>query len=188
SSMVIYADGNNFSVGANLYQMKQAYEEDRIDKEISEAIEKLHYTFNRLKYSLKPIVTAVHGRALGGGCELVLYSPFVVAASETYIGLVEAGVGLLPSGGGLAEMADRILSTSHKTDDKQTSMSKVLMNIGFAKVSTNAYEAIRLGYLRETDTVIFNKEKRVEIALKRAQYEAETNYIPTPKRQYIALG
>ena len=188
SSMVIYADGNNFSVGANLYQMKKAYEENAVDEQIAHAIEKLHYSFNRLKYSLKPVVTAVHGRALGGGCELVLYSPFVVAASETYIGLVEAGVGLLPSGGGLAEMADRILRTSHKADDKQASMSKVLMNIGFAKVSTNAYEAKRYGYLRDTDTIIFNKEKRVEIALKRAQFEADTNYIPTPKQQYIALG
>ena len=188
SSMVIYADGNNFSVGANLYQMKKAYEENAVDETIAHAIEKLHYSFNRLKYSLKPVVTAVHGRALGGGCELVLYSPFVVAASETYIGLVEAGVGLLPSGGGLAEMADRILRTSHKADDKQASMSKVLMNIGFAKVSTNAYEAKRYGYLRDTDTIIFNKEKRVEIALKRAQFEADTNYIPTPKQQYIALG
>ncbi|KKB25583.1 enoyl-CoA hydratase/isomerase family protein [Staphylococcus carnosus] len=188
SSMVIYADGNNFSVGANLYQMKKAHEDNVVDDAIGNAIEKLHYSFNRLKYSLKPVVTAVQGRALGGGCELVLYSPFVVAASETYIGLVEAGVGLLPSGGGLAEMANRILSTSHKADDKQASMSKVLMNIGFAKVSTNAYEAQRYGYLRDTDTIIFNKEKRVEVALKRAQFEADTNYIPATKQQYTALG
>ncbi|WP_251347635.1 hypothetical protein, partial [Staphylococcus aureus] len=69
---------------------------------------------------------------------------------------VEAGVGLLPSGGGLAEMADRILHTSHKFDDKQASMTKVLTNIAFAKVSTNAFEARRYGYLRDTDTIIFN--------------------------------
>ena len=146
------------------------------------------YKRQRLKYSLKPVVTAVQGRALGGGCELVLYSPIVVAASETYIGLVEAGVGLLPSGGGLAEMADRILRTSHKFDDKQASMTKVLTNIAFAKVSTNAFEARRYGYLRDTDTIIFNTAQRVEVALKRAKYEAETNYIPNPRHQYIALG
>lgn len=103
TSMVIYADGNNFSVGANLFLMKKAHEDGLVDDVVAQSIDKLHYSFNRLKYSLKPVVTAVQGRALGGGCELVLYSPIVVAASETYIGLVEAGVGLLPSGGGLAE-------------------------------------------------------------------------------------
>ncbi|UEX90244.1 3-hydroxyacyl-CoA dehydrogenase/enoyl-CoA hydratase family protein [Staphylococcus ratti] len=188
TSMVIYAGGHNFSVGANLYQMKQAHEEGVVDDVVGPAIEKLHHSFNRLKYSTKPIVTAIHGRVLGGGCELVLYSPIVVAASETYIGLVEAGVGLLPSGGGLAEMANRLLQTAHLNNDKQASMSKVLMTIGFAKVSTNAYEARRYGYLRDTDTIIFNTEKRVEAALKRAQYEADTNYLPTPQQQYFALG
>ncbi len=149
--------------------MKKAHEDGLVDDVVAQSIDKLHYSFNRLKYSLKPVVTAVQGRALGGGCELVLYSPIVVAASETYIGLVEAGVGLLPSGGGLAEMADRMLRTSHKFDDKQASMTKVLTNIAFAKVSTNAFEARRYGYLRDTDTIIFNTAQRVEVALKRAK-------------------
>lgn len=188
SSMVIYTEGNNFSVGANLYLMKKAHEENKVEEIVGPAIEKLHESFSRLKYALKPVVTAVHGKALGGGCELVLHSPVVVAASETYMGLVEAGVGLLPSGGGLAEMADRILGTSHKHNDKQESMTKVLTNVGFAKVSTNAYEALRYGYLRETDSIILNTEKRVEIALKRAQFEVETNYVPQPKLTYFALG
>lgn len=188
TSMVIYAGGNNFSVGANLYQMKQAHEDGTVDDMVGDAVEKLHSSFNRIKYSTKPIVTAVHGRALGGGCELVLYSPFVVAASETYIGLVEAGVGLLPSAGGLAEMAHRILHTSHMKNDHQNSMTNLLMTIGFAKVSTNAFEAKRYGFLRDTDTIIFNTEKRVETALRRAQYEADTNYLPAPKQQYFALG
>ncbi|MEB7038855.1 3-hydroxyacyl-CoA dehydrogenase/crotonase FadB [Staphylococcus gallinarum] len=188
SSMVIYADGNNFSVGANLKLMMKAHEEGTVDRDIGEGVDNLHYSFSRLKYALKPVVTAVQGRALGGGCELVLHSPIVVASSESYIGLVETGVGLLPAGGGLAELSDRILRGNHKHDDKQQAITKVLMNIGLAKVSTNAYEAIRYGYLRETDTVIFNTEKCVEIALKRAQYEAETNYVPKTKGQYIALG
>ncbi|SDW08394.1 3-hydroxyacyl-CoA dehydrogenase [Marinococcus luteus] len=188
SSMVIYAEGNNFSVGANLYLMKKAHEENTVEETVGPAIEKLHESFSRLKYALKPVVTAVHGKALGGGCELVLHSPIVVAASETYMGLVETGVGLLPSGGGLAEMADRILGTNHKHNDKQESMTKVLTNVGFAKVSTNAYEALRYGYLRETDTIILNTEKRVEIALKRARFEVETNYVPQPKLNYFALG
>ena len=188
SSMVLYADGRNFSVGANLYMMKKAHEMNQVEELVGPAIDTLHKSFNRLKYSLKPIVTAVQGKALGGGCELVLHSPFVVAASETYIGMVEAGVGLLPSGGGLAEMSDRILSTNHKHDDKQQSMSEVLTNIGMAKVSMNAYEAKRYGYLRDTDSIILNVEKRVEAALNKARLESEMNYIPKPEGKYIALG
>lgn len=188
SSMVLYSDGRNFSVGANLYMMKKAHEMKKVEELVGPAVDQLHESFNRMKYSLKPIVTAVQGKVLGGGCELVLYSPFVVAASETYIGMVEAGVGLLPSGGGLAEMSDRILSTTHKHDDKQQSMSEVLTNIGMAKVSMNAYEAKRYGYLRDTDSIILNTEKRVEAALNKARFEAEMNYIPKPKGQYIALG
>lgn len=188
SSMVLYADGRNFSVGANLYMMKKSHEMNKVEELVGPAIDQLHNSFNRMKYSLKPIVTAVQGKALGGGCELVLYSPFVVAASETYIGMVEAGVGLLPSGGGLAEMSDRILSTSHKHDDKQQSMSDVLTNIGMAKVSTNAYEAKRYGYLRDTDAIILNVEQRVEAALNKARLESEMNYIPKPAGKYIALG
>lgn len=188
SSMVLYADGRNFSVGANLYMMKKAHEMKQVEELVGPAIDTLHKSFNRMKYSMKPIVTAVQGKALGGGCELVLHSPFVVASSETYIGMVEAGVGLLPSGGGLAEMSDRILSTNHKHDDKQQSMSEVLTNIGMAKVSTNAYEAKRYGYLRDTDSVILNVEKRVEAALNKARLESEMNYIPKAERKYIALG
>ncbi|CAD2081857.1 3-hydroxyacyl-CoA dehydrogenase [Jeotgalicoccus coquinae] len=188
SSMVLYADGRNFSVGANLFMMKKAHEMKKVDELVGPAIDTLHESFNRMKYSLKPIVTAVQGKALGGGCELVLHSPFVVAASETYIGMVETGVGLLPSGGGLAEMSDRILSTNHKHDDKQQSMTEVLTNIGMAKVSTNAYEAKRYGYLRDTDSIILNVEKRVEAALNKARLESEMNYIPKPEAKYIALG
>lgn len=188
SSMVLYADGRNFSVGANLYMMKKAHEMKKVDDLVGPAIDQLHESFNRMKYSLKPIVTAVQGKALGGGCELLLYSPFVVAASETYTGMVEAGVGLLPSGGGLAEMSDRILNTTHKHDDKQQSMTEVLTNIGMAKVSTNAYEARRYGYLRDTDSIILNMEKRVEAALNKARLESDMNYIPKPKGRYIALG
>lgn len=188
SSMVIYAGGANFSVGANLFQMKQAHEEGRVVEEVGVAVEQLHYVFARLKYAVKPIVTAVQGKALGGGCELVLHSPIVVAASESYIGLVETGVGLLPAGGGLAELSDRILRTNHKMDDKQKSITDILMQIGFAKVSTNAYEAVKYHYLRTTDTIILNTEKRVEVALNRARYESQTNYMPTPQARYIALG
>lgn len=85
-------------------------------------------------------------------------------------------------------MSDRILSTNHKHNDKQQSMSEVLTNIGMAKVSTNAYEAKRYGYLRDTDSIILNVEQRVEAALNKARLESEMNYIPKPAGKYIALG
>lgn len=187
-SMVIYAGGRNFCVGADLKQMVYAHQQEQVDQQVGHSIEQLHQGFNRLKYASKPIVTAVHGRALGGGCELVLHSPFVVAAIESYIGLVETAVGLIPAGGGIAELSDRILKTEHKPDDKMATMTQILTNIGLAKVSNNAFEARRYHYLKDTDTIIMNTEKRVEIALQRAKYEANANYIPTPQFEYIALG
>src|SRR5699024_10445387 len=129
--------------------------------EVGEAVEQLHHVFARLKHALKPVVTAVQGRALGGGCELVLHSPIVVAASESYIGLVETGVGLLPAGGGLAELTDRIMRTNHKKENKQAPITNILMQICLVKVATNSYEAKRYDYLKETDTVILNTERRI---------------------------
>lgn len=188
SSMVIYSEGYNFSVGANLYGMLHAVKEDKVDELVGPMIEQLHRTFSRMKYSTKPIVTAVQGKTLGGGAELLLHSPYVVAATETYVGLVEVGVGLIPSGGGLAEFADRVLHTNHRGNDKQSSMTEVLMNVGTAKVSQNAYEAKALGFLRDRDTIIMNASKRVEVALNKAKYLSQTNYIPQPEYKYLALG
>lgn len=188
SGLVIYSEGHNFSVGANLYGMLKAAKEDKVDELVGPEISQLHTTFSRIKYATKPVVTAVHGKALGGGAELILHSPYVVAATESYIGLVEVGVGLIPSGGGLAEIADRVLQTNHKKNDKQATMGDVITNVGTAKVSQNAYEARQLGFLRDTDTIIMNSAKRVEIALQQARYASETNYIPKTVGQYEALG
>src|SRR5699024_3627116 len=91
-------------------------------------------------------------------------------------------------GGGRAEITDRIMRTNHTNDDNQASITNILMQICFVKVSTNSYEAKRYRYLKETDTVILNTERRIEIALNRARYESEANYVPLPKTQYIALG
>src|SRR5690625_7946409 len=85
--MVIYSPGPNFSVGANLYMMKMAIEKDQVDELVGATISELHEAVNRIRYTTKPIVTATQGRALGGGAEILLASPAIVAATESYIGL-----------------------------------------------------------------------------------------------------
>lgn len=188
SSMVVYSPGAHFSVGANLYMMKGAIEKGKVDDLIGKTIAELHQAVNRMRYSSKPIVTAVQGRALGGGAELILASPAVVAAAESYIGLVEIGVGLVPGGGGLAEIGERVLTTPGLQANKLKIMAEVVTRIASATVAMSAYEARDQLFLRDTDTIIANSERRVEIALKKAQFLAETNYIPRTKANFMALG
>lgn len=188
TSMVIYSPGANFSLGANLYMMKMAIEQEQVDNLVGQTISELHEAVNRIRYSSKPIVTATQGRALGGGAEILLASPHVVAAAESYIGLVEVGVGLVPSGGGLAELAERVLTLPGQRANKINIMSEIVQQVATAKVAMSAYEAQRYMYLRDTDTIIANGDKRVEVALEKADFLARTNYIPKPKVTFEALG
>lgn len=188
TSMVIYSPGANFSLGANLYMMKMAIEQEQVDNLVGQTISELHEAVNRIRYSTKPIVTATQGRALGGGAEILLASPHVVAAAESYIGLVEVGVGLVPSGGGLAELAERVLTLPGQRANKINIMSEIVQQVATAKVAMSAYEAQRYMYLRDTDTIIANGDKRVEVALEKADFLARTNYIPKPKVTFEALG
>lgn len=188
SSMVIYSPGAHFSLGANLVMMKTAIDQGKADELISATIELLHQAVNRLKYATKPIVTAAQGRALGGGCEILLASPFVVAAAESYIGLVEVGVGLIPAGGGLAELTERATAGNDQNANKLHTLSQVVMNVAQAKVAMNAYEAREKLFLRDTDTIIMDGDCRVEVALDRARFEAKAGYVPRTKAQFAALG
>lgn len=188
TSMVIYSPGPNFSVGANLYMMKMAIEQDKVDELVEATISELHEAVNRIRYTTKPIVTATQGRALGGGAEILLASPAVVAAAESYIGLVEVGVGLVPGGGGLAELAERVSTGPDQKANKIKTMSEVVTRVASAEVAMNAYEAQRHLYLKESDTIIANGDKRVEVALEKADFLSRTNYIPRPKVTFEALG
>lgn len=188
SSMVIYSPGPNFSVGANLVMMKMAIEQDKVDDLVGATISELHEAVNRIRYTTKPIVTATQGRALGGGAEVLLASPYVVAAAESYIGLVEVGVGLVPGGGGLAELAERVVAGSDQKANKIHTMTKVVQRVASAQVAMNAYEARRHLYLRDSDTIIANGDRRVEVALQKADFLARTNFIPRPKITFEALG
>lgn len=186
--MVLHSEGKNFSVGANLLDIGKAIKEGRQETDIADMVDNLHSTVLRMKHSSKPIVTAAKGQALGGGAELLLYSPFVVAASELYMGLVEVGVGLVPSGGGLAEVAERVYLKGYDRPQEMKALNKTFMNVAQAKVSKNAYKAREMGYLRPTDTIVNNDELLVQAALEKADFEASYNYVPTPPQTYELAG
>ena len=147
-AMVIGNQAPNFCVGANLMLVLTAIQEGDWD-EIHRAVRAFQNANMALKYAPKPVVAAPFGMTLGGGTELCLHSARVRAAAETYMGLVEAGVGLIPAGGGTKEMLLRALDgvPADPDADPFTYVKEVFLNIGMAKVSTSAEEARRLRYL-----------------------------------------
>ena len=146
-------------------------------------------TSQRVKYSLVPVVAAVRGLALGGGCEFQMHSARTVAHLESYIGLVEAGVGLLPAGGGLKELAVRASDAAGPTGDVFAELKKVFETIAMGKVSTSAVEAKELGLLRDEDVVSFNAFEQLHIAKAQARGLAERGYRPPlPARRVQVAG
>ena len=156
--LVIANQGNNFSVGANIAMIfmmaiEQEYEE------IDFAVRTFQNTTGRIRNSSIPIVVATHGMTLGGGCEIALHADHVQASAETYIGLVEMGVGVIPGGGGTKEMARRASKAYFSGDIELPTLKERYLNIGMAKVATSAQEAIELDLLlknRDKVTVGFN--------------------------------
>jgi len=156
--LVISNQGTNFSVGANIAMIfmmaiEQEYEE------IDFSIRAFQNTTGRIRYSSVPVVVATHGMTLGGGCEIALHADHVQASAETYIGLVEMGVGVIPGGGGTKEMARRASKAYFSGDIELPTLKERYLNIGMAKVATSAQEAIELDLLlknRDKVTVGFN--------------------------------
>jgi 3-hydroxyacyl-CoA dehydrogenase len=146
-------------------------------------------TSQRVKYSLVPVVAAVRGLALGGGCEFQMHSARTVAHLESYIGLVEAGVGLLPAGGGLKELAVRASAAAGANGDVFAELKRVFETVAMAKVSTSAVEAKELGLLRDGDVVSFNAFEQLHIAKAQARGLAERGYRPPlPARRIRVAG
>jgi 3-hydroxyacyl-CoA dehydrogenase len=143
----------------------------------------------RIKYSLVPVVSAVRGLALGGGCEFQMHGARTVAHLESYIGLVEAGVGLLPAGGGLKELAVRASQAAGPGGDVFAQLKQVFETIAMAKVGTSAVEAKELGLLRAGDIVAFNAFELLHVAKQQALALAETGYRPPlPARRIQVAG
>ena len=174
--LVVGNQGANFSVGANIGMIFMMAVEQEYD-ELNMAIKMFQDTMMRMRYSAIPTVSAPHNMALGGGCELSLHADKVVAAAETYMGLVEFGVGVIPGGGGSKEMTLRAQDTFRKGDVELNILQEYFLTIGMAKVSTSAYEAYDLGFLQlGKDVVVVNKDRQIATAKAHALLMAEAGY------------
>ena len=185
--LVIGNQGANFSVGANIGMIFMMAIEQEYD-EMNMAIKYFQDTMMRMRYSAIPTVAAPHGLTLGGGCELVLHADKVVAAAETYIGLVEFGVGVIPGGGGSKEMALRASDSFMKNDVELNRLQEYFLTIGMAKVATSAYEAYDTGVLQHgKDIVVVNKDRQIAMAKAHAKLLAEQGYTQPIKRTDVKV-
>lgn len=187
--IVISNNGANFSAGANVGMIFMMAVEQDYD-EIDFTVRLFQKTTMRLRYSAIPVVVATHNLTLGGGCEICLHADKVVAHAESYIGLVEFGVGLIPGGGGTKEFAVRI-SDAHRPDDVDLNVFREkFLTIGQAKVSTSAHEAFDLGYLRQgIDEVVVSRELLLSEAKAACLRLADAGYQqPVPRTDIRVMG
>ncbi len=187
--LVVANNGKNFSVGANIGMIFMMAVEQEYD-ELNMAVKYFQDTMMRMRYSSIPTVAAPHAMTLGGGCELSLHADKVVAAAETYIGLVEFGVGVIPGGGGSKEMTVRASDTFQKDDVELNRLREHFLTIGMAKVSTSAYEAFDTNILQKgKDIVVVNPDRQLAIAKKHALLMAENGYTkPIHRTDIKVLG
>lgn len=186
--VVLWQHKEPFSAGADLAGALGLLQAGKVDA-FEAMVANFQATSQRIKYSLVPVVAAVRGLALGGGCEFQMHSAKTVAALESYIGLVEAGVGLLPAGGGLKEIAVRASQAAGPGGDVFAELKKTFETVAMAKVSTSAVNAKELGLLRGTDKVVFNSYEALYIAKAEARALAESGYRPPlPARRIQVAG
>ena len=185
--LVIGNQGTNFSVGANIGMIFMMAVEQEYD-ELNMAIKMFQDTMMRVRYSSIPVIVAPHGMTLGGGCEMSMHADKVVAAAETYIGLVEFGVGVIPGGGGSKEMAVRAADLFRKNDVELNVLQENFLTIGMAKVATSAYEAFDLGILQKgKDIVVVNKDRQIAVAKQVALQMADQGYTQPVRRTDIKV-
>ena len=185
--LVIASDAPNFSAGANLAMVFMMAVEQEYE-EIDFSIRAFQNTVMRIRFSSIPVVTAPQGLTLGGGCEMNLHADAVMAAAETYIGLVEFGVGLIPAGGGTKEFVLRASDAFREGDLQLNTLRDRFLTIGQAKVATSAHEAFSLGVLREgTDHVVVNAANRIAEAKQKAIELAEAGYTKPVQRKNIKV-
>ncbi|OFW32617.1 MAG: hypothetical protein A3G76_05545 [Acidobacteria bacterium RIFCSPLOWO2_12_FULL_65_11] len=188
AALVIGNDAPNFSAGANLMLVLLEAQESNWE-EIDLMVRAFQGATQALRHAEVPVVVAPAGLTLGGGCEIALHGDRVQAAAESYIGLVEAGVGLIPAGGGVKEMVARSAGlTPPPHGDLLPSSQHVFETIGFAKVSTSAADAARLGFTRDVDGVTMNRERLMEDAKARALERVRERYRPPSPRTAIPVG
>lgn len=176
--VIIWQPEGPFSVGADLMSMGPAFMSGDWES-IDAMVALFQATSQRIRYVNLPVVSAVHGYAFGGGCEFVMHSDRVVASLESYMGLVEVGVGLLPAGGGCKEFALRAARETH--GDLFAALKPYFMMIAKAQVATSALEAQAMGYLRASDIVIFNPNELLHVAKAQIVAMSEAGYRPPIK-------
>ena len=187
--LVIGNEGRNFCVGANLGEIAQAAQNGKLD-EVGERVDALHGLLMGFRFAPKPVVSAPRGQTLGGGMEICLHSDRVVAAGETYMGLVEAGVGLIPAGGGTKELARRLVSPPLHAAPNVPPLpfvQKAFETIAMAKVASSALEAKALGFLDEDDRVVMNADHLISAA-KREVLDLSDGYAPPEKGHNVFVA
>lgn len=185
--LVVGNQGANFSAGANIAMIFMMAVEQEYD-EIDFAIRQFQKTMMRVRYSSIPVVAAPHHLTLGGGCELCLHADWVQANAETYMGLVEFGVGVIPGGGGSKEFALRISDAYRDGDYELNTLREKFLTIGMAKVSTSALEAYDLGYLKQGQFGIsMNYNRLIEDAKQKAIELADAGYVRPKERNDIKV-
>jgi 3-hydroxyacyl-CoA dehydrogenase len=185
-ALVIGQVSEHFSAGANLMLVLLEAQEGNWD-EIDAMVRGFQGATSALKHSAVPVIAAPMGLALGGGCEICLRATRVRAAAETYMGLVEVGVGLLPAGGGTTEMLLRAIDHAG-SGDSSAPVRTAFETIGFGKVSTSAPHAKQLGYLLDRDGITMNRSRTIADARHDALTLAEAGYAPMPRRDRVPAG
>ena len=185
--LVIGNQAANFSAGANLAMILMAATEQEYD-EINSSIKKFQETTMRLRYSNIPTIASVQGMSLAGGCEVLMHCDKTIANSETYTGLVEVGVGLIPGGGGTKEMTLRASNKYNKNDVELNILQEHFLSIGMAKVSTSAHEAYDLGiFTKGKDVIVMNNNSQIALAKSHAKIMAESGYVPPLREKNIKV-
>ncbi len=188
SGLVLWQPKEPFSAGADLSGAIASLQAGKLDQ-FEAMVATFQATSMRIKYSLVPVVAAVRGLALGGGCEFQMHSARAVAALESYVGLVEAGVGLLPAGGGLKEIALRAAQAAGPGGDVLAQLKPYFEAVAMGKVSTSAVEAKELKLFRDNDLVVFNTWEVLHVAKGQVRALADAGYRPPmPARQIPVAG
>ncbi|MDM7923412.1 MAG: 3-hydroxyacyl-CoA dehydrogenase/enoyl-CoA hydratase family protein [Pyrinomonadaceae bacterium] len=188
--LVVGNQGGNFSAGANIMMLLLAAQEEEWD-DINLMVHALQQAVMRLRYSAKPVVTAPYGLTLGGGCEIAIHGNRVRAAGETYIGLVEVGVGVIPAGGGTKEMTMRAMDAAAATPDADplTFLKKSFEMIGMGKVATSAQEARSWGFFRDVDSISMNGDRLIADAKQEVlNLDASGFTAPVPRTDIMVMG
>ena len=187
--LVLGNEAENFSAGANVFMMVVGAQQGMWDM-LDTAVRKLQDMNMRMRYSPKPVVVAPAGLTLGGGCEITMHASRVVAAAETYIGLVELGVGLIPAGAGTKEMLRRIVNPVMRIENAEplAALQKVFLQIGQAKVATSAEEARSMSILNPQDRIVMNRSHLLAEAKEEVLHMVAAGYKPPAPELIYAAG